>query len=74
MLTVTITTLSLFAQAPLKISYQAVIRDADGRLVTERQVGLKIGILQGSADGMEVYSESLTPMTNQNGLISERHK
>ena len=60
----------VFAQSPDKISYQAVIRDAEGNLVTGRQIGLQIRILQGSATGTAVYTEILTPSTNANGLVS----
>jgi hypothetical protein len=46
---------SLWAQAPQKISYQAVIRGANNALVVEKQVGVKISILQGSESGSAVY-------------------
>lgn len=65
----TITNLCL-AQTPNKMSYQAVIRDAGSQLVTNTQVGMQISILQGSANGVEVYIETQTPTSNQNGLIS----
>ena len=63
-------TLSLFAQAPQKISYQAVIRDASNELVTEQEIGMRISILQGADDGTVVYVETHTPTTNINGLAS----
>jgi len=59
-----------FGQAPNKISYQAVIRDAGNELVSNQQVGMKISILQGSESGTVVYAETHTPTTNANGLIS----
>jgi len=58
------------AQAPQKISYQAVIRDAANNLVTSHAIGMKISILQGSATGTAVYTETQTPNTNANGLVS----
>jgi hypothetical protein len=58
------------AQAPQKISYQAVIRDAANNLVTNHAIGMKISILQGSATGTAVYTETQTPNTNANGLVS----
>lgn len=61
---------SLWAQAPDKMSYQAVIRDADDELITDTQVGMQITILQGSEDGTVVYIETQSPSTNANGLIS----
>jgi hypothetical protein len=60
-------TLSSFAQAPEKMSYQAVIRGANNALVTNQQVGMQISILQGST---AVYEEIQTPTSNTNGLVS----
>jgi hypothetical protein len=61
---------SIFAQAPQKMSYQAVIRNTSGALVTSTSVGMKISILQGSATGTVAYSETQTASTNANGLVS----
>ncbi len=58
-----------FAQAPEKMSYQAVIRNADGNTVTTT-VGMQISILQGSAQGSAVYAETQTPLPNASGLVS----
>jgi uncharacterized protein (TIGR02145 family) len=58
------------AQSPEKMSYQAVIRDAGNALVTNHIVGMQISILQGSVAGTAVYTETQTPATNANGLIS----
>lgn len=63
-------TATLWAQSPGKVSYQAVIRDSNGDLVTNQAVGLQISILQGSAEGIAVYTEAQTPVTNANGLVS----
>lgn len=59
-----------FAQAPEKMSYQAVIRNTANALVTNQPVGMKISILQGSATGTAVYAETQTPTSNTNGLVS----
>lgn len=59
-----------FAQAPDKFSYQAVIRNSTNQLISNQQVGVKISILHGSESGTIVYSETHTPSTNVNGLIS----
>jgi uncharacterized protein (TIGR02145 family) len=61
---------SLWAQAPQKMSYQAVIRGVNNALVVEKQVGVKISILQGSESGTSVYTETHTPTTNANGLAT----
>jgi len=62
--------LNSHAQAPDKMSYQAVIRNASNALVANAGVGMKISILQTSASGTVVYAESQTPTTNTNGLAS----
>ena len=59
-----------FAQAPEKMSYQAVVRNTTNNLVTNQAVGMKISILQGSATGTAVYVETQTPTSNANGLVS----
>jgi hypothetical protein len=63
-------TVSTFAQAPQKMSYQAVIRNSSDALIASTPVGMKISVLQGSASGTAVYAETQTPSTNANGLVS----
>ena len=58
------------AQAPEKMSYQAVIRNSSDALVTNTTIGMQISILQGSATGTAVYVETQAPTTNANGLVS----
>jgi len=58
------------AQSPEKMSYQAIIRNANNQLVTNAKVGMRISILKGSASGAVVYSETQAPTTNSNGLVS----
>ncbi len=65
-----ILTISIYAQSPEKMSFQAVVRNATGELVAKQQVGIQISILQGSVDGSVVYSETQTPTTNTNGLFA----
>jgi len=61
---------SVFAQVPEKMSYQAVIRDNLNALVMNSAVGMRISILQGSANGTAVYVETQNPTSNANGLVS----
>ena len=63
-------TASSFAQAPDKMSYQAVIRDASGSLISNQSVGIQLSIMQTTAGGTAVYVETQTPTTNANGLLS----
>ena len=59
-----------FSQAPQKFSYQTVIRNASNQLLVGQTVGIKISILQGSANGSAVYAETHAPQTNANGLAT----
>ena len=63
-------TTQLQAQAPQKMSYQAVIRNTSGQLISNSTVGVQISVLQGSASGIAVYIERHTSPTNANGLTS----
>jgi hypothetical protein len=61
---------SLKAQSPDKMSYQSVIRNASGLLLANQNVGIKISVLQGTASGTAVYTETHSVTTNTNGLVS----
>jgi uncharacterized protein (TIGR02145 family) len=65
-----IISINLFSQAPQKMSYQAVIRNASNELLVNKPVKMRISILQGSATGSSVYSELHSATTNANGLVS----
>lgn len=59
-----------FAQAPQKMSYQAVIRNVSDALITSTAIGMQISILQTTNTGIAVYIETFTPTTNVNGLAT----
>ena len=61
---------NLEAQSSDMMSYQAVIRDAGGNLVRDKQVKIRISILQGAIDGNSVFIEEHLTTTNENGLVS----
>lgn len=61
---------AIFAQAPTKLSYQAVIRNAGNVLVANANVGIKISVLQTTATGTVVFAETHTTTTNINGLAT----
>jgi hypothetical protein len=65
-------TINVFAQAPKKMSYQAVIRKSNNTLLASSPVGIKISILKDSATGTVVFAETYSPnpITNANGLVS----
>jgi hypothetical protein len=56
------------AQAPQKMNYQAILRNANNSLITNTTVGIKISIL--STSNTIAYSESHTATTNENGLVT----
>ena len=70
LLIVIVLAVTVHAQAPQKMSYQAVVRHNNGQLIVNQQIGMKISILQNSPAGNVVYMETQTPQTNANGLIS----
>jgi hypothetical protein len=72
LLMVILITFGLYAQAPQKMSYQAVIRNSSNTLIASSPVGMRISILQGSSTGTEVYKEiyNPNPQTNANGLVT----
>ncbi|MEP6793826.1 MAG: hypothetical protein ABJB16_05830 [Saprospiraceae bacterium] len=58
------------AQSPNKMSYQAVIRNGSGELISNHEVRTKVSILKDSPNGTKVYSEIHLSTTNANGLTS----
>lgn len=63
-------TVSIWAQSPEKMSYQAIVRNSTDNLVSNQTIGMKISILQSGTTGTTVYAETQTPTTNTNGLVS----
>jgi hypothetical protein len=59
-----------FAQTPEKMSYQAIVRDANNTLLEDKLVGIQVSILQNSETGSEVYIETHSVVTNMNGLVA----
>ena len=64
-----ITSIAL-AQAPELMSYQALVRNAQGELIQDTSVGIRISILLNSETGTPVYTETHTVSTNENGLVT----
>lgn len=60
---------SAIAQAPQKMTYQAVVRDNNNFLLTNTSVGVQISILEQSAT-FPVYVEQHVALTNDNGLVT----
>ena len=62
--------LSIYAQSPEKMSYQAVVRDANNTLLANKTIGMQISIIQSTISGTAVYTESHSVDANSNGLVS----
>nr|MBS0037840.1 tail fiber domain-containing protein [Saprospiraceae bacterium] len=62
--------LEVLAQNDGRMSYQAVLRDAQNELLRNSEVGLRIQILHNSEFGSAVYVERHMGITNDNGLVS----
>jgi uncharacterized protein (TIGR02145 family) len=58
------------SQVPEKMSYQAIIRNANNVLITNQVIGMRISILHSSLTGTPVYVETQNPTTNVNGLVT----
>ena len=58
------------AQAPQKMAYQSVVRNAANQLLANQNIGVKISIVEGSLTGTIVYAETHTTTTNINGLFT----
>jgi len=58
------------AQAPGKFTYQMVVRNSNNQLVSNSLVGVRVSILQNSATGNAIYSETQMVSTNTNGLLT----
>jgi uncharacterized protein (TIGR02145 family) len=59
-----------YGQVPNSMSFQAVVRNIEGELISNQQIQVKLSILKGSSSGTVVYSELHTPTTNNIGLFT----
>ena len=63
------------SQMPKAFSYQAVVRDNAGKVVADKEVGVKIEILKGSAEsGTVVYEETLRPKSTKTGTVNKESR
>ena len=60
----------LLAQTPQKFSYQELVRNAGNVILLNQAIGMRVSLLQGSAAGASVYTETHSLTTNENGLAS----
>jgi len=69
-ITCQISIVNSFAQSPQGFNYQAVARTSSGVAITNQSIGLQIRLLQGSATGTAVYTETHTSTSNNIGLLN----
>lgn len=60
----------IMAQSPQMFNYQAVIRNEAGQVISSEGVIIEITLLQGGADGNQIFSETHNTHTNEFGLIN----
>jgi hypothetical protein len=60
----------MHAQAPLRFSYQSVVRNPANVLVANGPVGLEVKIRQGAPAGTVVFHETHALSSNANGLVT----
>ncbi len=60
----------LIAQVPQGFSYQAVLRDAQGAILANQNVAIRLNVLPGAPPAVAVYQENHSTTTNEFGLIT----
>jgi len=60
----------VYSQSPNNFTYQSVVRDASGKLMSNKEISFRISILKSSQNGSNVYSEEHGVITNTNGLAT----
>lgn len=67
-LSILVMSVIVMAQAPQQFSYQALIRDAENEIISNRVITMQVSII--TANGKVVYSETHQTATNENGVVS----
>lgn len=60
----------LLAQSPRKFNYQAVVRNTNGTIVANQNIGLRFSIRNTTTTGAVLYSERHAVTTNAFGLVN----
>tara|TARA_R110002126_G_scaffold288548_1_gene442384 strand:- start:9265 stop:10863 length:1599 start_codon:yes stop_codon:yes gene_type:complete len=66
---VLLTAISVYAQVPQGFNFQAVARGANGEILADQALGVKVSVIKGSEDGNPLYEETHSVTTNPLGLI-----
>jgi hypothetical protein len=70
LLIITLISSALFSQVPQGFSYQAVALNSAGSPVVSSTISVRISILDNSATGTNLYTETHSKTTNANGLYN----
>jgi len=62
--------ITIMAQAPQGLNYQAVARNTTGAVIATQPVGIEFSIISGTPSGTTVYKETNTATTNEFGLFT----
>lgn len=62
--------INTIAQSPNVIRYQALVRDAQGSLVVNKTIGIKISVCKDALDGESVFSERHVTLTSAAGIVN----
>ena len=62
--------ITIIAQTPQSLKYQALVRDNSGAILSNQSVSFRISIRTGSPIGSIVYQETQGIVTNQLGLAN----
>ncbi len=62
--------LLMLAQAPEGFKMQLLLQGDNTGPLVNKPVGIRVSILKGNTDGVQVYTETLNPTTNEFGLIT----
>lgn len=68
-LSLTVISMTSLGQSPQAFKFQAVLRNGNGTLISDQDVGVRISILKTSIDGPSVYQETHKTISNENGVI-----
>ena len=62
--------LQVMGQSPRKFSYQAVVRNADGTIIANQEVDIKVSLLVSEDEGSALYTEVHTVTTTPQGVVN----
>ena len=65
-----LSSLSIYTQSPSNFTYQSVVRDGSGKLLSNKEISFRISVLKNSDAGQVVFEDEHSVTTNINGLAT----